>query len=79
MTVTEHEKTDVHSAIQNGVKSGDTITIGGTQATVCPIGNGYGISLVAAGSDTSCEFANVVLQQQMRRARSSTQDLRDAL
>lgn len=59
VTVTEfqqrmYEEMLVHHEI------GGTFTINGTPTTLCTYGDGYGLNVITAGANTSCDFAREV-------------------
>lgn len=58
---------------------GTPVVIDGMQATTCIYGDGYGLHLVAAGPNTSCEFAKAVMGAQTSDLNASRQNVRDYL
>ncbi|PFG28417.1 hypothetical protein [Corynebacterium renale] len=44
------------------VQPGSRTTINGNSATVCINGDGFGLNVVAAGDNTSCDFASAVMR-----------------
>ena len=57
---------DMTAEIYNNPSPGSTFTAAGEQATTCIYGDGYGLNLIAAGPNTSCDFAKAVFNQQPR-------------
>ncbi|MDO5031487.1 hypothetical protein [Corynebacterium sp.] len=68
---------ELSSQIPQGKASGFDVNLKGTKATVCLMGDGYGITFVMAGKNTSCEFAETTARTLMGNAPSSKSDLRN--
>lgn len=58
---------------------GAQLTINGQKATTCVYGDGFGLHMVAAGENTSCEFATAVMQEQTQDLNATDQNVRDHL
>lgn len=58
---------------------GAKLTINGQQATTCVYGDGFGLHMVAAGENTSCEFATAVMEEQTRGLNATYDNVRDHL
>lgn len=58
---------------------GDSIDMKGTAATVCISGDGYALHLVAAGPNTSCDFAKAVVNAQTQGLNATGDNIRDSL
>lgn len=59
---------DMTAEIYNNPSPGSTFMAAGEQATTCIYGDGYGLNLIAAGPNTSCDFAKAVFNQQTKGA-----------
>lgn len=65
--------------IYNNPNPGSTFTAAGEQATTCIYGDGYGLNLIAAGPNTSCDFAKAVFNQQTKGLNATEDNIRDHL
>lgn len=65
--------------IYNNPSPGSTFMAAGEQATTCIYGDGYGLNLIAAGPNTSCDFAKAVFNQQTEGLNASEDNIRDHL
>lgn len=70
---------DMTAEIYNNPSPGSTFTAAGEQATTCIYGDGYGLNLIAAGPNTSCDFAKAVFNQQTEGLNASEDNIRDHL
>lgn len=70
---------DMTAEIYKNPNPGSTFTAGGEQATTCIYGDGYGLNLIAAGPNTSCEFAKAVFNEQTKGLNASEVNIRDHL
>lgn len=59
-TLEEFQKVMAQEMVNNG-NIGDTFTIDGQPTELCVHGDGYGLNVVTAGANTSCEFAKSVM------------------
>ena len=51
----------IYDQLKDGdITNGDALTLGERDATLCMMGNGYGVHGLAVGPNTSCEFAGEV-------------------
>src|SRR5699024_12379918 len=51
----------IYDQLKDGdITNGDALTLGERDATLCMMGNGYGVHGLAVGPSTSCEFAVAV-------------------
>ena len=54
----------IYDQLKDGdVNRGETFQLGNRDATLCMMGNGYGIHGLAVGPNTSCEFAGEVFAE----------------
>ncbi|QMV85156.1 hypothetical protein HW450_12685 [Corynebacterium hindlerae] len=58
---------------------GAPITINGQKSTICIYGDGFALKMVAAGENTSCEFAKAVFRAQTDGLNPTGQNVRDYL
>ena len=58
---------------------GKQVDVFGQPATVCVYGDGYGLNTVAAGADTSCEFASETLHQLTEGLNPTSENVRSTL
>lgn len=58
---------------------GGKITVNGEPAVVCVFGDGFGINTVAAGANTSCEFATATLNAATSSLNATYDNVRDIL
>lgn len=58
---------------------GKQVDVFGQPATVCVYGDGYGLNTVAAGANTSCEFATETLHQLTQGLNPTFENVRSAL
>ncbi|WP_241486355.1 hypothetical protein [Corynebacterium sp. 401_CJEI] len=70
---------DMTAEIYNNPSPGSTFMAAGEQATTCIYGDGYGLNLIAAGPNTSCDFAKAVFNQQTEGLNASEDNIRDHL
>lgn len=70
---------DITAAIMSGVDVGDSFVAGGTQMTACIVGDGFGLHMNAAGTNTSCEFARAVQNAQTNGLNATEDNIRDHL
>ncbi|WP_297454757.1 hypothetical protein [uncultured Corynebacterium sp.] len=70
---------DMTAEISNNPNPESTFMAGGEQATTCIYGDGYGLNLIAAGPNTSCDFAKAVFNQQTKGLNASEDNIRDHL
>ena len=70
---------DMTAEIHTNPSPGSTFTAAGEQATTCIYGDGYGLNLIAAGPNTSCDFAKAVFNQQTEGLNASEDNIRDHL
>lgn len=70
---------EIYEQLKKNPSIGSPITINGQQATVCVYGDGYGLHLVAAGQNTSCEFAKAVMGAQIADIKAAMVNVRDHL
>lgn len=73
------QRDHLNSILMGGPTPGEPITISGAPATMCLTGDGFGIRLLAAGENTSCEFARAVMGRQVRGHSPSEGDVLDKL
>lgn len=67
----------LYDQLQDGtVNRGDALQLGDREATLCMMGNGYGVHGVAVGPNTSCEFGGEVFAQ-LIDAHSPSDNIRD--
>ena len=59
-TLEEFQEVMAQEMVNNG-NIGDTFTIDGQPTELCVHGDGYGLNVVTAGANTSCEFAKSVM------------------
>ena len=59
-TLEEFQEVMAQEMVNNG-NIGDTFTIDGQPTELCVHGDGYGLNVVTAGANTSCEFAKRVM------------------
>lgn len=62
-----------------GASLGDSITIRGQKARVCIFGDGYGLSMIAAGPNTSCGFSKAVMSKQIKGLNPTDDNVRNSL
>ncbi|QGU01854.1 hypothetical protein CKALI_04890 [Corynebacterium kalinowskii] len=70
---------EIYEQLKTNPSIGAPITINGQQSTVCVYGDGYGLNLVAAGQNTSCEFARAVMDAQIEEIKAEMANVRDHL
>lgn len=58
---------------------GEKVDVDGEAAEVCVYGDGFGINTVAAGTNTSCEFARATLDALTGALNPTTENVRDTL
>lgn len=63
--------------IPDGQSEGFSVDVAGTPAEMCMMGNGYGISFVMAGANTSCDFAKATGSALINATPSPDENLRD--
>lgn len=61
------------------VDVGKQVDVFGQPATVCVYGDGYGLNTVAAGANTSCEFATETLHQLTEGLNPTSENVRSTL
>ena len=55
---------------------GETATVAGTYYEVCVLGDGFGLSTVLAGENTSCEFGTAVFKAQTTGHNPTSENIR---
>lgn len=69
----------IYSQMMSNVQPGDPIRIGSEEATICVYGDGYGLGLVAANKNTSCDFARAVMATQVDGLNPTDDNVRTTL
>lgn len=65
--------------IRNNGNIGDTFTIDGQPTELCVHGDGYGLNVVTAGANTSCEFAKNVMMATTGDTDPTQDNVRDSM
>ncbi|WP_459611433.1 hypothetical protein [Corynebacterium urogenitale] len=73
------QKETLDSIVRNNFTIDEKVTISGAPATLCLRGDGYGVSVLAAGPSTSCEFARSTMTELAQKAGAPSNDLRNSL
>lgn len=73
------QKEHLNQIMMKNFTIGETVTISGAPAEICLRGNGYGIGMLAAGPNTSCEFAKAVMSEQIKDRNATDDDIRNSL
>lgn len=73
------QKENLDAILMNNFTIGDKVTISGNSATICLRGNGYGTGMLAAGPNTTCEFAKAVMGAQIQGRDATNDDIRGSL
>ncbi|WP_293773447.1 hypothetical protein [uncultured Corynebacterium sp.] len=72
-------KAELDALAQTPLNPGDAITLGGQAATACIYGDGWGLNLLIAGANTSCDFATAVFKAQSEGLNATEDNIRDHL
>lgn len=70
---------DFLAALTGGIDVGGTLMARGEEMTACTVGDGFALHIVAAGPNTSCEFARVVENAQTAGLNATEDNVRDHL
>lgn len=70
---------EMYQQLLVATQEGDPVTIKGTPATLCVYGDGYALHMVAAGPNTSCDFARELMRQQTAGLNATDDNVRDHL
>lgn len=65
--------------MRNNSNIGDTFTIDGQPTELCVHGDGYGLNVVTAGANTSCEFAKNVMMETTGDTDPTQDNVRDSM
>lgn len=65
--------------MRNNGNIGDTFTIDGQPTELCVHGDGYGLNIVTAGANTSCEFAKNVMMATTGDTDPTQDNVRDSM
>lgn len=63
----------------NGYAQGTAFTIDNNPVTLCTMGDGWGLNIIAVGQNTTCGFATNVVGAQTRGLNPTTDNIRDSL
>ena len=69
----------MHQEMVNNGNIGDTFTIDGQPTELCVHGDGYGLNVVTAGENTTCDFARSVMNAATAGLNPTGQNVRDSL
>lgn len=69
----------MHQEMVNNGNIGDTFTIDGQPTELCVHGDGYGLNMVTAGANTTCDFARNVMNAATAGLNPTGQNVRDSL
>lgn len=69
----------MHQEMVNNGNFGDTFTIDGQPTELCVHGDGYGLNVVTAGANTTCDFARNVMNAATAGLNPTGQNVRDSL
>ncbi|MEJ6014185.1 hypothetical protein WG936_10100 [Corynebacterium sp. H127] len=70
---------EMAAKLQQSMHPGDPIEIYGNNMTLCTQGDGYGIHMLAAGENTSCEFALALMGAQIAGLNATDDNVREHL
>lgn len=73
------QKDQLNKILRENYNPGDQVTINGGPATLCMRGDGYGTNMLAAGPNTSCDFAKAVMSKQISQRNATYDDIRNSL
>lgn len=73
------QKDQLNKIVRENYTPGDQVTINGGPATLCMRGDGFGTNMLAAGPNTSCDFAKAVMSKQVSQRNASYDDIRNSL
>ncbi|PQM75090.1 hypothetical protein [Corynebacterium sp. J010B-136] len=65
--------------MRNNGQIGDTFTIDGQPTELCIHGDGFGLNVVTAGANTSCDFASNLLEATSQDLNPTGQNIRDIM
>lgn len=65
--------------MRNKGQVGDTFTIDGQATELCVHGDGFGLNVVTAGANTSCDFASNLLEATTKDVDPTQQNIRDTM
>lgn len=77
-TLEEFQQVMHQEMVSNG-NIGDTFTIDGQPTELCVHGDGYGLNVVTAGENTTCDFARSVMNAATAGLNPTGQNVRDSL
>lgn len=73
----DYVASDYLDLVMHNPAPGQTATVAGTYYEVCVLGDGFGLSTVLAGENTSCGFGSAVLDAQTAGLHPTGENIRD--